>query len=361
MAALKLLNLLALASVAVLTLSFGATPVNALATDNHMARRASHGHDAIAKRKRSSSTSRCKPRPSSSSSAAPSWTPSPSPSSTPPPPPPPPSTSSTQPSTTWAPAPSSSSSSAAPAPSSGGGNGSGKWGLGWPNGDSDYLTNFLLPDVKFLYTWGPQLPSNLNGLTGVAMLWGYDQISQFQQLVVAGYANYVLGMNEPNEPSQSNMSAQDGAQLWMQYIDPLHDQGYYLVSPACTNDAAGMQWMQDFFSACTGCHVDAVAFHYYSTSESGFATYATQLHNEFNLPIWVTEFADQNFSGGSQADQDDVWNFAGTIKQFVDETDWMEAAFPFGVMGDMQGVNTLNQLLSDSNEPTALASFYFGS
>lgn len=28
------------------------------------------------------------------------------------------------------------------------------------------------------------------------MLWGYDQISDFQNLVVAGYANYVLGMNE---------------------------------------------------------------------------------------------------------------------------------------------------------------------
>ncbi|EGO27416.1 hypothetical protein SERLADRAFT_382210 [Serpula lacrymans var. lacrymans S7.9] len=192
------------------------------------------------------------------------------------------------------------------------------------------------------------------------MLWGYDQITQFQQTVVAGYANYVLGMNEPNEPSQSNMSAQDGASLWQQYINPLKDQGYYLVSPACTNDQAGMQWMTDFFAACTGCHVDAVAFHYYSTSESDFATYATQLHNQFNLPIWVTEFADQDFSGGAQADQSAVWNFAGTIKQFVDETDWMEAAFPFGVMGDMQGVNTLNQLLSGSNEPTSLASFYFG-
>ena len=40
------------------------------------------------------------------------------------------------------------------------------------------------------------MPSDLYGLTPVPMLWGYDQISDFQNLVVKGYANHVLGMNE---------------------------------------------------------------------------------------------------------------------------------------------------------------------
>lgn len=34
------------------------------------------------------------------------------------------------------------------------------------------------------------------GFTLMPMLWGSNQISTFQQLVVAGYAEYVLGMNE---------------------------------------------------------------------------------------------------------------------------------------------------------------------
>ncbi|KAG1753855.1 uncharacterized protein EDB91DRAFT_1043138 [Suillus paluster] len=193
------------------------------------------------------------------------------------------------------------------------------------------------------------------------MLWGYDQVSDFQQLVVKGYANYVLGMNEPNESSQSNMSPQDGASLWWQYINPLKDEGYYLISPACTNDQAGLDWMAGFFSACSGCQIDAVAFHFYSTNATDFISYATQLHDLYNLPIWATEFADQNFSGtGGQASQDEVYAFASIIIDFVNSTPWMEAAFPFGVMSDLQGVDTANALLSSDDQPTSLAYNYFG-
>lgn len=34
------------------------------------------------------------------------------------------------------------------------------------------------------------------GFTLMPMLWGYNQVSDFQSKVVAGYANIVLGMNE---------------------------------------------------------------------------------------------------------------------------------------------------------------------
>lgn len=34
------------------------------------------------------------------------------------------------------------------------------------------------------------------GFTLMPMLWGWNQVSEFQSTVVAGYANYVLGMNE---------------------------------------------------------------------------------------------------------------------------------------------------------------------
>jgi hypothetical protein len=59
----------------------------------------------------------------------------------------------------------------------------------------------------------------------------------------------------PNEPSQSNMSPSDGVALWQEYINPLAEHGYYLVSPACTNDQTGLDWMAGFFQECTGCQV----------------------------------------------------------------------------------------------------------
>ncbi|KAH7887915.1 glycosyl hydrolase catalytic core-domain-containing protein [Phlebopus sp. FC_14] len=345
MTALKLLNLLALASVAIVALSSGPVQVNALAADRSHVVRHIRGHDAVAKRKRDDSTS-CIPRPTSSTPAptsdVPTSTPPPPPPSTSAPPPPPPTTSSASPS---------------PSPSA-----SKKWGLGWPNGDADYLANFARPNVQYLYTWSPYLPPGLDqlGIQGMPMLWGWDQVGDFQNLVVKGYANYVLGMNEPNEPSQSNISPQDGANMWKQYIDPLQYQGYYLITPACTNDQAGTDWYQQFFQACSGCHFDGLAFHAYTTDAQSIIDYATQLHNTYNLDIWITEFADQNYSGtGGQASMDEVWSFANTMINFVNNTPWIKAAFPFGVMYDLQGVNQDNSLLSNGY-PTSLGYTYFG-
>ncbi|KIJ70277.1 glycoside hydrolase family 128 protein [Hydnomerulius pinastri MD-312] len=367
MAALKLLNLFALASVAIVALSSGPVQVNALATDRSHVVRHIRGHDAVAKRKRSdvintstASNGRCKPRPTSSIAA--SSTPAAAPTSAAP-------SSSPQPTTSAAPAPAPPATSAAPSPSptsGGSGNTSNgkKWGLGWPNGSQSWLANFARPNVGYIYTWSPYLPDGIAelGLQGMPMLWGYNQVDDFAKLVVKGYANIALGMNEPNEPSQSNMSPQDGFNLWMQYLNPLQYEGYQLISPACTNDDAGLQWYQEFFAACNGqCHVDGIAFHAYTTSAQAVIDFATALHNTYNLPIWITEFADQNYSGsGGQATMDEVWAFAETMVSFVNNTPWIVAAFPFGVMGDLQGVNTDNALLASNDYPTSLAYTYFG-
>lgn len=359
MAALKFFNLLALASVALLTIQSGPTSVNALTTDRSHVARYARGHEAVAvaKRKRDSTSSsgRCKPKPTSTtvsstyadSTPTSSWSSSSVYYA-------PPTTSSTSTSDYQTPTPT-------PTPTPASTSNGKKWGLGWPNGEASYLSTFAArPNVGFLYTWSPYLPTDLYGLQGIPMLWGYDQVSDFQSLVVAGYANYVLGMNEPNEPSQSNMSPSDGASLWQQYIEPLKDQGYYLVTPACTNDQTGLDWMASFFQDCSGCHFDALAFHFYGTDAQAFISYATQLHDLYGLPLWVTEFADQSFSGGAQATQDEVYAFASTVANFVDSTSWFDVAFPFGVMSNLQGVNTANSLLTSDDTPTSLAYNYFG-
>lgn len=355
MAGIKLVNLFALVSVILVVLCSGPGSVNALTVDRSHVARHVRGHDAVAKRRRdtvSSNNKRCQPKPPA--------TPSPS---SPTPPPPAVSPASTSSPSTPAPAYTSSAPLPSSTPSSGGNSSGKKWGLAWPNGDSDYLTNFAsLPNVGYIYTWSPYIPTQASslGLQGIPMLWGYNQISDFQNLVVEGYANWVLGMNEPNEPSQSNMSPADGANMWQTYINPLQYKGYKLISPACTNSQTGLDWYQQFFAACSGCHFDAIAFHAYTTDAQAVIDYATTLHNTYNLPVWITEFADQNFSGsGGQASMDEVWGFAGTMTNFVNNTPWLEVAFPFGVMNDLQGVNTANSLLSNNN-PTALAYTYFG-
>ena len=72
---------------------------------------------------------------------------------------------------------------------------------------------------------------------------------------------------------------------------------------------------------------------------------------------------------------DQVWEFAGTVFSFVENTPWVTAAFPFGespcliyfipthtfsgVVGNFQGFNDDNALIGSDGQPTALAAYYF--
>lgn len=55
--------------------------------------------------------------------------------------------------------------------------------------------------------------------------------------------NLMLFSRRPDIGSQSNLSPQDGANLWNQYICPLQSQGYKLFSPS---PAVGPAWLQSF-------------------------------------------------------------------------------------------------------------------
>jgi hypothetical protein len=47
-----------------------------------------------------------------------------------------------------------------------------------------------------LYTWSPDVPDDAHGLNLIPMLWGPDQVAEFQAKVKPGYANIALGFNE---------------------------------------------------------------------------------------------------------------------------------------------------------------------
>jgi len=262
MAALKLLNLLALASLALLACSFNASPANALSLESHGIRRASRSHSAILKKKRQT---RCRNRPEE---------PAPPPADAPPPaeaPPPPP-------------------------PSGGGtGIGGGKAGIATLVTDGNVLKNLKSWKSGFIYTWSAWVPDAARdlGIEGAPMLWGDKSIDEFARLVTPGYARVALGFNEPNEPSQANMNPWHAADVWRQYLDPLKNQGYKLVSPACTNGPSGISWMHDFMGACGGCQIDAIGTHFYGTEAQGLIDHLNAVHDAFGRNIWLTEFACQ--------------------------------------------------------------------
>jgi len=194
------------------------------------------------------------------------------------------------------------------------------------------------------------------------MLWGWNQYNDFVTLTSGqdGTGRSILGMNEPNQSGQSDMSPQSGVELWLDIIQPLKAKGYRLGSPATTSAPSGKQWVQDFLTICNGrCSVDFIALHWYDVGAQNFIDYVTDFHNTFNLNIWVTEFACQNFNGGAQCSDSDVWNFMQTTTSWMDSTSWVERYAWFGAMRDMQGVNNLDQIMDPgSGGPNSLGSTY---
>jgi len=325
MAALKLLNLLALASLALLACSFNASPANALSLDSHGLRSLSRPHAAILKHKKRQT--RCRPRPEA-----------PPPEGDAPPPPPPP-------------------------PSGGGtGVGGGKAGLATLVTDGNVLKNLKTWKTGFVYTWSAWIPEAARalGIEGAPMCWGDKSLDEFARVVTPGYARVAIGFNEPNEPSQSNMSPGHAIDVWWQYMEPLVNSGYKLVSPACTNGPSGKTWMQAFMAGCSTCHIDAIATHYYYTSGQGLIDHINDIHDSFGRNIWVTEFACQNFGGGAQCSRDEIFGFMRHVTGFMDSQPWVEQYFAFGVLYDMFNVNWENQLLGGNGYPTELGRVYLG-
>jgi hypothetical protein len=190
------------------------------------------------------------------------------------------------------------------------------------------------------------------------MLWGPSQVGDFQNVVKAGYANYVLGFNEPDIPSQSNLDPGTAAGLWMANIQPLKAQGYSLITPAVAYSKA---WLQSFFTACKGCSFDHMAAHCYATDPQTVINYLTDLHTTFGMTIWVTEFACESFTGGAQCDESQVWNFMSTLIQWMDSTPWIAKYFYYGMMNAQQiNINPLNALMNEDGTPTALGNLYIG-
>lgn len=163
------------------------------------------------------------------------------------------------------------------------------------------------------YTWSPG--SIDTTLEYVPMLWGERQIDQWtntlNRTIGTRRVTHALAFNElsllshvirfsthrrsrrPQQTGQSNMSSQQGADLWRSYMQPLKAQGIRLGAPATSSAPSGKTWLQDFFAVCGDCTVDFVALHWYGINSTQFVLYLQDFHNSFQRPIWVTEWACQ--------------------------------------------------------------------
>jgi hypothetical protein len=164
-----------------------------------------------------------------------------------------------------------------------------------------------LADVgaSWFYTWA----SDTQGITApagvefVPMIWGAGSVNPAQLGQAQSLGNTLLGFNEPDMAGQANMAVADALRLWPQ----LQATGLRLGAPAVAygGDTPG-GWLDQFISGARAQNyrVDFIPLHWYggdfSSAASGeLESYLQAVHNRYQLPIWITEYALISWSGST--------------------------------------------------------------
>jgi hypothetical protein len=152
--------------------------------------------------------------------------------------------------------------------------------------------------ASWYYTWAPNHPGIASpaGVHFVPMIWGAGSVTPATLRQVAHEGPDLLGFNEPDSTSQSNMTVSQALRLWPK----LMATGLRLGSPAVATDAATPGgWLDRFMHGVRARHlrVNFITVHWYG---GDFATHAAvgqlrsyleAIHARYRLPIWLTEFA----------------------------------------------------------------------
>jgi hypothetical protein len=178
--------------------------------------------------------------------------------------------------------------------------------------------------VSWYYNWGQtetEPCSNGDGGAFVPMIWGHTGDEQSAASItrsVASFATkgygYVLGFNEPDNSSQSNISVATAVSLWPAFDNPALE----IVSPGTAANAnPGQAWFSEFMAQLNGkpeLRADVMAIHWYGWNAGSCDASAAGLENYIkwaedfpgNRPIWITEWGCLNQSA---PDEDTVLAF----------------------------------------------------
>jgi hypothetical protein len=160
------------------------------------------------------------------------------------------------------------------------------------------------PYIAWYYNWSIEPPAvskgELSGIEWVPMQWGAvsaDKVATIASRIPEG-SKYLLGFNEPNFKSQSNLTPAQAAAMWPHVETIAREKGLALVSPAVnwcgdcvdgvTNDP--VDWLDKFIAACPDCRFDYIAVHNYNSYLAPLKSYLKKFA-KYGKPLWLTEFA----------------------------------------------------------------------
>ncbi|MCJ1470860.1 hypothetical protein MMC07_009507 [Pseudocyphellaria aurata] len=114
-------------------------------------------------------------------------------------------------------------------------------------------------------------------------------LSTMKPLITSGQVKAVFASNEPDNAGQANLSPQNAANVYKQYMMPLKGLGAGLGTPAVTNGVGttGLNYLENFVNSCQGCTFDFINVHHYVSRRDctvDQAVAAVKTHIDINIP-----------------------------------------------------------------------------
>jgi hypothetical protein len=152
--------------------------------------------------------------------------------------------------------------------------------------------------VSWYYTWEVTHPgiTTPRGVAFVPMIWGARSVTVWRLRKARYESRILLGFNEPDLASQSNMTVSHALRLWPR----LMHTGMRLGSPAVAGGGATPGgWLARFMAGAASRHyrVNFITLHWYgqdfstTAAVSQLESYIRAVWARYHKPIWLTEFA----------------------------------------------------------------------
>jgi hypothetical protein len=154
--------------------------------------------------------------------------------------------------------------------------------------DPQIVTKILSLNPNWYYTWGTTAILGLENIPFTPMCWGSKSVSKLGVPVPT-----LLGFNEPDGAAQSNLTPQQAFNLWPK----LEEASSRLGSPAIAGNASKAgSWLETFSNFNP--KLDFVCVHWYAPPNAdSFLKQIDTIHEKYQKPIWITEFAVADWAG----------------------------------------------------------------
>lgn len=189
----------------------------------------------------------------------------------------------------------------------------------------------VAPGVTWFYNWGNTLGAYIADqefLEFTPQVWNGNFNADNIRKYVAAHPDtkYILGFNEPNFKSQANMTPEYAAQRWPEIQALAKELNLKTVAPALNYSPDApynnpVTWMDEFVRLVGSDAFDFTAIHFYG-GFGGMKDLATQFHNRYGKPVWVTEFCYWPGEMGDVSVESQLSSMVETV-EWLEKTDWI--------------------------------------